>query len=71
MNSTAMDIPQCQSTPFMQRMWRQMIKKTSAGHQETTYSGATFIVELRTCFQTENGKAKQLHMQGKHIHMTS
>ena len=52
-----------------------MIKKTSAGHQETTYSSATFLVKL----STENGKALQLvptlsqymHMQGKHIHMTS
>ena len=54
-------------------------KKTSAGHQKTTYSSATFLVELRTCFQTENGKAIQLvptlsqymHMQGKDIQMTS
>ena len=30
-----------------------MVKKTSAGYQETTYNSATFLVELRTCFQIE------------------
>ena len=44
-----------------------MVKKTSAGHQETTYNSATFLVELRTCFQIEisNDTANLVNLQKK------
>ena len=53
MNSATMDIPRCQVHLLCRVCGHRLMRKASAGHQETTYSCATFSAELKSCFEIE------------------